>query len=332
MTNPFAASSKLRSIISAETAVLSAALPDKDRRWALLEICRAIDLACVSSQSANTEVREFSRWGMNKALALCLDGFGKHKHAILVPSTREAFEWSHAFLQHCGRIALCEQFLDYERAGLGIFTQDGRDLRFDLTPGHVGAEMRDVGEFTWLNRQSNALHKALASRLHGMAPAINDAMHKLVRIWETHYIGYDTTPEIDEFYKWRGILLAKGMPGHDAFADEDKFGGIEFGIYRAAAWTLVGWGLKHENFAFLLSGRDPSLAVQNLLTITSDIGQVKEELSAALGIRAADAEHALAMLEACPSEPSEMWTNGHYPPPLLRISDKQYLQVLCPII
>lgn len=329
MSNPNPASARLRSVASAESAALSAFLPMGDRRLALLEICRAIDLACISFQSASSEVREFSRWGMNKALMLCLDGFGKHRHAILIPSSRETFEWSHAFLQQCGRIALCEQYLDYEAAGLGTFKQDGSDLRFELTARFVGAEMRDVDEFNWLNRQSDAVHQPFRSKLDGMAPAINDAMRRLVHIWETHYIGYDTSPEIDEFYKWRGILLAKQMPGHDAFADDDKFDGLEFAVYRAAAWTLVGWGLKHENFAFLLSESYPYLAAQNLLTITSDIDQVKEELGAALGITVAEAERALAMLEACPTDPHEMWMNGHYPPPLLRVSEKQYIRSLC---
>lgn len=329
MSNPNTSSAKLRSIASAESAALSAFLPLQDRRLALLEICRAIDMACISFQSANNEVREFSRWGMNKALMLCLNGFGKHGHAILSPSTREMFEWSHAFLQQCGRIALCEQYLDYEAAGLGIFKQDGRDLRFELTTPFVGAEMRDVDEFNWLNRQSDAVYKPLRSELDRLDPAINEAMRSLVRVWETHYIGYNTSPEIDEFYKWRGILLANGMPGHDAFADGDKFGGLEFAIYRAAAWTLVGWGLKHENFAFLLSERHPFLFPPNLITITSDIELVNEELAAALGITEPEARQALMTLEACPTDPEEMWTNGHYPPPLLRVSEKQYIRLLC---
>jgi hypothetical protein len=328
MSNQNPAFAKLRSIISAEGDALVAILPTGDRRLALLEICRAIDLVCVASGSSH-EVRELSRWGMNKALMLCLSTFGKYRNAILTPSNRETFEWSHAFLQQCGRIALCEQFLDYEAAGLGVFKQDGSELRFELTARFSGVERKDVAEFGWLSKQSAALHQPFRSMLDERVPSINDAMRQLVRIWETHYIGYDSSPEIDEFYKWRGILLAKQMPGHDAFADSDKFGGIEFGMYRAAAWTLVGWGLKHENFAFLLSQAHLTLAPQNLLTITTVVDQMREQLAAALDISVAEAERTLAMLEVSPGDPPEMWMNGHYPPPLLRISEKQYVRSLC---
>jgi hypothetical protein len=67
------ASAKLRAIVSAETAALIAALPAQDRRLAILEICRAIDLVRVAAR-VSTEAREFSRWGTNKALKLCLEG------------------------------------------------------------------------------------------------------------------------------------------------------------------------------------------------------------------------------------------------------------------
>jgi hypothetical protein len=67
------ASAKLRAIVSAETAALIAALPAQDRRLAILEICRAIDSVRVAAR-VSTEAREFSRWGTNKALKLCLEG------------------------------------------------------------------------------------------------------------------------------------------------------------------------------------------------------------------------------------------------------------------
>ena len=82
------ASTKLRSIVSAETAALIAVLPAEDRRSAILEICRAIDLVRVAAR-VSTEAREFTRWGTNKALKLCLDGFGKYKRTFLVPSSLE---------------------------------------------------------------------------------------------------------------------------------------------------------------------------------------------------------------------------------------------------
>jgi hypothetical protein len=218
--------------------------------------------------------------------------------------------------------------LDYESTGLGEFIQDGTDVRFCLTPRYVGTEMLDVGEFTWFNSQLDALHRPLKTILDDATLQIDDMMRGLVHIWEKHFIGYDTAPEIDEYYKLRGILLAKQMPGHDAFDNEDKFGGINFEIYRAAAWTLVGWGMKHEHFASLLSESDASLDPPNLLTITSDVSSITEQLGAALGITKRDTEAALSMLQALPNDPPEVWTNGHFPPPLLRVAEEQYIRCL----
>lgn len=327
MSGSDSTSTRLKSIVSAETAALVAALPAQDRRLAILNICRAVDLVRVAAR-VSAEARVLSRWGTNKALKLCLDGFGAYKRTFMVPSSRETLRWSHAFLHQCGRIALCEQYLDYESTGLGKFIEDGTDVRFCLTPRYVGTEMLDVGEFTWFNAQLDALHRPLKTILDDATPRIDDMMRGLVYIWEQHFIGYKTAPEIDEYYELRGILLAKQMPGHDAFDNEDKFGGINFEIYRAAAWTLVGWGMKHEHFASLLAKSDASLDPPNLLTITSDVSSVTTQMGAALGITERETEAALTMLQALPNDPPEVWTNGHFPPPLLRVAEEQYIRCL----
>jgi hypothetical protein len=66
-----AASVKLSAIVSAETAALIAVLPADDRRLAILEICRAIDLVRVAAR-VSTEARELSRWGHEQSFEVVL--------------------------------------------------------------------------------------------------------------------------------------------------------------------------------------------------------------------------------------------------------------------
>jgi hypothetical protein len=91
---------------------------------------------------------------------------------------------------------------------------------------------------------------------------------------------------------------------------------------------LVGWAIKHINFAKLLQEKHPELLPQNLTTVTADIDKLTSSLAAALGTTVDEASRALSLLELNLYNVTALCINGHAPPPLIRASSEQFIRPL----
>jgi hypothetical protein len=151
-------------------------------------------------------------------------------------------------------------------------------------------------------------------------------MRAMVYRWSGHFIGYNASPEIDGYYQQWGLLATARMSGQDAFDDAVTFGGLPFGVYKAAVSALVGWSIKHVNFALLLADQYPDLLLQNLVTVTWDIDKTTSNLARALDTTSAEASQALMVLEVNPLNVKDVCLNGHSPPPLIRAAEQQFIK------
>jgi hypothetical protein len=296
-----------------------------ERRLALLEICRAIDSIVLSARHQADEIVELCRQGANKAISLFLDESCTNRRAPLFASDEQTFEWAHSVLQHCGRIASCEKLLDYEQAGLGEFSVDGEELRFTVTAKYAGLEALEVAEFESWESQVTPIVQKVRERLDSVGIEIHERMESLVYRWEDHYIGYKASPEVDDYFYTKGLLAGARMSGQDAFDDAATFGGLPFGFYKASVLTLVGWSIKHINFALILSDRYRELRLQNLVTVTADIDELTSSLASALDSTRAEASQALSVLEVNPINAKALCLNGHAPPPFVRAATEQFI-------
>jgi hypothetical protein len=295
-----------------------------DRRLGLLELCRAIDSAFLGIHK-NAEAAEFCREGANKALSLFIDESCDNRRTGLFPSDDKTFQWAHSELQHCGRIAVCEKLSDYECGHLGKFVEKSGCLCFEINLKYPGIEALEEQEF-WQRQASLAdSQKQLKAIVASIEPKVHDRMRPLVHVWYDHYIGHDSTPEIDLYFDQCGLMATQHMLGHDVFADEAQFGGLPFGFYRAVVWTLAGWKLKHLHFASILHTMHPELLFQNLLTLTCDVSQLTAEIADSLQVSTSEASQALALLEVNRDNASRVLINGHAVPPLIRAAREQYI-------
>lgn len=119
-------------------------------------------------------------------------------------------------------------------------------------------------------------------------------MRRHVYKWREHYIGYDTTPELDGYFEAQGLLAARECLGHDSFPGDAQFGGHDLNLYRAAVAVLIGWALKHQAFCAALLDKHPELSPRNVLTITSLLNDLEIWMAAQLE---ADEEQARLALE-----------------------------------
>jgi hypothetical protein len=315
----------VRTIIATEEARVLMSWKHQETRLGLLQICRAIDSLVLGAQK-DPEAFELSREGTVKAVSLFMDQSWQDQRIPFFPSDDHTFRWAHSVLQHCGRIAVCEKFIEYEQAGLGRFVELGGDLQFEITPKYAGIEALEEKEFAWLERSISANQDPIRALMNSLQPKVHDRMRELVYVWYDHYIGYGGEPRIDAYFDHQGILAAQRMTGHDVFADDARFGGLPFGLYRAAVWTLIGWALKHVSFALLLHEKHPELRLENLLAVTVDVAGLTSEIAASLQVTTREAAQALYLLELNVENASRVCINGHAAPPLIRAASEQFLK------
>ena len=215
---------------------------------------------------------------------------------------------------------------DWERAQLGKFRNRNGTTYFECTASTIGLEAHEVEEFYWLRRFVADREQSRMDSLMEMQPQIEQIMTPLVRPWRDHYIGYETTPEIDSYYQQRGVLRCNIMFGHDAFPGDACFGGLEFDLYRASVATLAGWMLKHLDFAKILKKNYPDLEISNLSTVHQDKNVLAGYLAAALQIHPATAEQCLRVLTLTSSDPSELTLPKGPPAPLIQLGKAHLLK------
>jgi hypothetical protein len=116
------------------------------------------------------------------------------------------------------------------------------------------------------------------------------------------------------------------MLGPDAFPGEVSFGGLSFNFYRAVVTVLVGWALKHIDFASILVHAHPDLRFENQITLTADVDKFTEHMANALEVTTHEAQQGLAVVELNLRN-TECCISGNTPPPLIRVSAQQYLKI-----
>ncbi|HEY2169668.1 MAG TPA: hypothetical protein VGJ30_08595, partial [Candidatus Angelobacter sp.] len=274
------------------------------------------------------DAQDLCREGASKAISLFMDDSCNQPRTPLFPSNQSTFTWAYSALQHSGRIAICEKLLDYQKAGLADIAVMDDEIRVEFLPRYSGLENIDTEEFEWLTDSIHDGQQTVRKALGSIQPKIHEIMRPLVYRWIDYYIGYEADPLVDAYFERLGVLTAELMTGHDAFEDEANFGGLPFAFYRATVWTLVGWAIKHVNFAKLLQEKHPDLLPQNLTTVTADIDKLSSSLAAALGATVDDASRALSLLELNLHNVTALCINGHAPPPLIRSSSEQFIRPL----
>lgn len=303
--------SKLLGLIrKEEQRVLDSFLIQK--RLAVMELARAMEdfavrLALRSEERAvDPDLNDLYLKGWNKALDLFVDESCGGEGVLLTPSTEDLQEWADSVLQHCGRIRQCEMVMRLWNVGLvePLEAGDG-EIRFGIVSEKAGVEKLEREEFSRLGELLAEHQKPERESLLAKQGQIARSMVDLVRPWREHYIAYDTTPEIDDFFEDMGILHARSLRGQDSFPGDALFGGQEFDLYRAAAGILIGITLKHRHFCFALLNKHPEIHPRNILASPRPTEALARVLEVLLEVDRGAAEQALQMLVLTPE-------NKHY--------------------
>ena len=301
----------LTDIMRREEERILASLPG-ERRWGLLELVRAIDHYIVHILSLDERGREeeiqserwdLFRYGQSKAISLFTDRSSIAPGPSLTRSTQAHQQWADAVIGSCGQLGICEMLLNLHRYGLVELTMPcPRAIHATVRLGEVGVEAVEANEFRIFGDLAAEMDQQMREHSKAIAPTIKALMSPLVSPWCEHYIQYETTPEVDHFFRGQGLLWARAhyQPGQDAFASYATFGDLPFTLYRDAVVEVIAWVLKHLTYTNLLLSKHPHLDIRNLLTVTTGESQLLNYLSAALSITETEAQQVLDTLKSTP--------------------------------
>jgi len=99
---------------------------------------------------------------------------------------------------------------------------------------------------------------------------VNGKLTELVYPFQTHYIGYGADPLLDQYFFGIAYSEVQLHDGYDTFHYATRFGGIRYQHYILALTYLISLYRRHERFAEALVKKDPSVKLENVLTISSD--------------------------------------------------------------
>lgn len=111
---------------------------------------------------------------------------------------------------------------------------------------------------------------------------VNERLSQLVYPFQTHYIGYDADPLLDEHFFAVAFSEVQLYDGYDTFNYATRFGGVRYQHYILGLTFLIAIFIRHERFAEALVKKEPSVKLENVLTISSDSERLIESVREAV--------------------------------------------------
>lgn len=107
---------------------------------------------------------------------------------------------------------------------------------------------------------------------------VDHLLGELVYRYREYFIGYEAHPTLDDYYfglAYNQTLFAKG---YDTFHFSSTFGGATFAHYRLAVTFIVSVGMKHRAYVRALMAKEPSIRVEDVLTVSVETEGFLESL------------------------------------------------------
>lgn len=270
------ASTLLKEIIETETLKIKDTFSGPSYH-AIQHILRRLDFVMLFYYDAPSkteqeveELREFYNYGWAPALKPFYNAININTFEPFPEMYKEAMNWADGIIQFAGHTAFLKQLIDYEKANL-IKLQNPKEneFSFNYIVENIGLEYYDRKSrdfFRDMIVERIIEEKKKKDNLN--EEEIKTKLREIIRNPNGKYISYDTTPEIDEYYKKKAHYFVLRLQGYDEFGENDLFGGIEYWKYLDLVETIIGVAIMHTEACLELTKINPKVDLHNLLTYT----------------------------------------------------------------
>lgn len=242
-----------------------------------------------------------------------------------------------------GAIQYGRQLAQGAMAGLSKIERGSAPSSFEFL---INSDLLPTAEFEqqlsslYARQHENSISEALRLPIFkAMRKKIDVAFRKHVRVFEKHFIGYDSTPLLDHHFFAVAYQLLQRFEGFDSFHFRLRFGGIPFQNYILALAYYLSCALRHEAFCRALVEKHRGIKIVDILTVTLDYAPYVEDLRRALNefgkafesfepISKGDAELIFEVLSSTRNNAKSIANPGAPLAPHIRTTDETFIRSL----
>jgi len=259
---------------------------DIDKTSILMNVVRYFDTNFILSKFSSEEL-DFDKFlhnyfifhGYLPALSFLLCLTKDSLTLGLTKSSDASRSFAMTFLHQIGRTRIFLRHLNLAKSGMMEASLNNDIIIFKKTERGVGIELLDSLEDNNLNNvminyfgDKNKPKKEMPTRL-------SRQMHDLVFAWRKNFIGYDTTPEIDEYFLKETIDFSKNWNNFAGIRPDFRFGPIKGKDLILVSIALLSFYMKHLSFCFEYIKKFPGSEIDNILTIWTEKKVLIESIS-----------------------------------------------------
>lgn len=325
----------LLQILDSEKKRLFGGVKEQDIGLFLFELIRTLDFFKLKYQHFSDDellvkLNELYHFGWNTLFALFFKESYLQEPIPLIQSESDIREWADSFLQYAGKMGLSRQFIDYEKAGLGVFSKNtDSDFIFQYASRNLGlGEFYEKLSYGFLYELKGKTIESEflkhISNYNTIKQSLNLHLKEPLGGWAINYI---PTPEIDDFYSRLGYFFLVQEQDYDDFSETDLFGGIQYKRYLDFVQEQIGIVIKHIDFCFALVNRNPKINLRDILTFVQSESHYAKIYSNWLNM----SEDELKQIMSCVCldfENSSYHLNMIAPPlpPMIKLSNSQIIR------
>lgn len=183
------------------------------------------------------------------------------------------------YLISCGRIAIVERAISFQKYGLAtIHFQTNEHLIIEIEPDSV--ERTEKMTEAWLSIAEREKLAEEDQRLSAMKDRMATLIDRYVNIDDGWFIGYGTDNELVEYHDQYAKIRNVGNVEAHSLPPESLISKRTFKNWNAASLAASGRALHHIAFATRLLSRNQNLQLRNLLTVFArkvDINEIWRE-------------------------------------------------------
>lgn len=216
------------------------------------------------------EFREYFGFGWAPILKAFFNDHDFSKPHHFIATSQKDYNWADSVIIHSGKLAFCNQLLEYEKANVLEF------LNHKLNEFEVKykSEQTGIEYFDRLSAEFFSKHVIgrmiddKKSKLPFTDEEIKLKLREIIKNPYDKFISYESTPEIDKYYNQKGHIHILGIQGYDDFNTSDTFGTIEYWKYVDLIEIIMGVAIMHTEACLELIKMNPSVDMHNILTYT----------------------------------------------------------------
>lgn len=202
----------------------------------------------------------------------------------LFSSVKEGLEWADSAIQHGGSIQLCQQLLNYKKAGLTeLIINNSNSFTFT----HLFDHSAEYYEHVSLAFYQELVNKILGDKIKALKdnlPSIRRHLQDVVRPMHDQFISYAATDDIDEFYSMFGHLYLMTTQTIDEFDENDKFGDHTYKDFLDVAEFVCTSAIMHRDCCMALAEKTShKIHIRNILSYVFSLSRFIDLYSEYLG-------------------------------------------------